>query len=81
MHVYTSCQRKEGVYCFVYNWDILKKFVTRLVVDSILCQQDLIICSGNVLFQFVALPTLFIVGLLTRLFVCMLTRLQDCKTS
>jgi len=53
----------------VYNWDILKKFVTRLVVDSILCQQDLIICSGNVLFQFVALLTLFIVGLLTRLFV------------
>jgi len=39
----------------------------------------LIICFVNILFQFVALPKLFIVGLLTRLFVCMLTRLQDCK--
>ena len=31
-----------------------KSVLTRLVVDSILCQQDLIICSGNVLFRFVA---------------------------
>jgi len=51
--------------------------MTRLVIDSILCQQDLIICFGHILFRFIIRLTIFIVDLLTILFVDMLTRLQD----
>ena len=46
-------REKGGAYGFVYNWPKQKNCVDEYV-DLILCQPDLIICFGDILFRFAA---------------------------